>query len=319
MTNNITDRSTEPGDPVSQLLRLRRDVDLGDEWDGTRRDAVLADILASPTAYDPDGGWVRRHRRLVAVGVAGLAAACGVAGGLLLPNGSPGGSDAAAAAALDRLAVVAGTSGRTVGPGQYAYTDTREVQTFSAADVARGSSPRTEHTLRSWTARSGDTWNFQDGGCLRHFPHDDSASPAGGNYDGLNSAALATLPTTPAALAHYIDEHPSGDNRGTRNRFLGVGDLVRSGLATPALRAAAIRVLARTTGLTVDTRSRDALGRDAVEVDYAEGAAVESLFFAPSTSMLLEDQQRENGSVEYRGVTQASRVVESLPDRPACG
>ena len=206
-----------------------------------------------------------------------------------------------------------------VGPGQYAYTDAREVQTFSAADVARGSHAVTTNTFQTWTAPSGDSWEVQ-GACLRRWPHDNTVTPAGGNYAGLNSKQYATLPTAPGALAEYLDKHSSGDNRGTLNRFVSVGDLVGNPLATPKLRAAAIRVLAHTDGITVEQRSRDALGRDTIEVDYTYtgGATVSSLFFAPNTSALLETQSRVNGSVDYRSVVRASRVDDSLPHRRAC-
>lgn len=306
-----------PGDPVRLLTRLRQDSHLDEEWDVTRRDAVLAGILAAQPAWTRES-WVSRHRRPV---LAGALAACAavVAAGLVLPGGSAGGPGAAAAATLDRLAVTAGTSGSEVGPDQYAYTDSREVQTFSAADVARGSHAITMHTVRTWTARSGDSWKLQ-GACLRRWPHDNTATPAGGNYAGLNSEQYATLPTAPGALARYLDEHPSGDNRGTLNRFVSVGDLVGDPLATPKLRAAAIRVLAHTDGITVEQRSRDALGRDAIEVDYTYtgGATVSSLFFAPNTSTLLETQSRVHGNVDYRSVVRASRVADSLPHRRTC-
>lgn len=312
-----------PGDPVRVLSALCPVTNLDVEWDAVRRDAVLAGILEAGPA-PVRGSWASRHRRPVAAGVlaAGVlaAGAAAVVATLVLPGGSPGGPDAAAAATLDRLAVVAGTSGRTVGPGQYAYHDGREAQRFSAADVVGGSHAVTRHRVRTWTARDGDSWQLQ-GRCLRHWPDDGSATPAGGNYDGLDAARYATLPSTPDALAGYLDAHPSGDNRGTLNRFVSVSDLVGSGLTTPKLRAAAIRVLAQSDGITVEPSARDALGRDAIEVDYTYvgGATVSSLFFAPRTSALLESESRVDGRVDYRDVVRASRVVDSLPDRPACG
>jgi hypothetical protein len=306
-----------PSDPVRLLTRLRPDSHLDDEWDATRRDAVLAGILDAQPEWTRVG-WVSRHRRLV---LAGAVAACAavVAAGLVLPDGSPGGPDAAAAATLNRLAVTAGTSGSEVGPGQYAYTDSREVQRFSAADVAHGTPAITSHAFRTWTAPSGDSWQLQ-GGCLQRFPHDSTATAAGGNYGGLTSEQYAKLPTAPGALATYLDEHPSGDNRGALNRFVSVGDLVGDPLTGAKLRAAAIRVLAHTSGITVEQRSRDALGRDAIEVDYtySMGPTVSALFFAPNTSALLETQSRVHGSVDYRSVVRASRIVDSLPHQRTC-
>ena len=315
--SRIDEEPSGPGDPVCLLTRLRPDSHLDEEWGATRRDAVLAHILDAQPARTSKS-WVSRHRRPV---LAGAVAACAAvaAAGLVLPGGTPGGPDAAAAATLDRLAITAGTSGEVVGPGQYAYTDSSQVQKFSAANVARGSRATTTNTFQTWTAPSGDSWQVQ-GACLRHRPHDNTATPAGGNYAGLNSKQYATLPTTPGALAEYLDKHPSGDNRGTLNRFVSVGDLVGNPLTTPKLRAAAIRVLAHTDGITVEQRSHDALGRDTIKVDYTYtgGATVSSLFFASSTSALLETRSRVNGSVDYRSLVRASRVDDSLPHRRTC-
>jgi hypothetical protein len=175
---------------------------------------------------------------------------------------------------------------------------------------------RTFSLRSSWWRGDGQTWVLQpvEGAprCLDHF--DNTGDAAQGAYQDLPATDLAALPTDPQALAAYVDAHPSGDNRGKANRMVVAADLLRSGLAKPELRAATLRMLGSTPGVSVDYDARDALGRPAVRVDAATENGRTSLFFDPGSSQLDEEQY----GVQTRSVVERSAVVGSLPSLPEC-
>jgi hypothetical protein len=273
---------------------------------------------------------VRARRRLVlGAGVVALAAAA-VLATIVAPQGTPVGPDPAAAAVLNHLANRAlGRGGADVGPQQYAYFQATEEQTVSPSTpvlpgrVRDGNMQR--HTYEQWTAPDGELWFVDDPrqaaeACISHHQPSQGGGPLIGNYEDATAAQLSALPTDPPALRAYLDDHPTGQNRGSRNLFLAISDLVRSGLASANLRAATIRVLADTPDLSVDERARDALGRSAIQVDYPEGSSTETLFFDARTTLVLEDRISDSShALVYQRVFTQSGVVDRLPsDLPAC-
>ena len=317
-------------DPLTLVGALRPDEQTLDaEWDASAQDAALESVFTTSVGIGarPGPGRARLHsglrrRWVVAGGVVTAGAAAAVVVGVVLPTGSPGGPSRAEAAIVHRLAIIAGHRGPAVGPTQYAYISVAEEQTPDPGEgpipgrVRVGNVDRDQ--FEQWTAPGGAIWVRHTatgtGGCL-DAEGPVAGSSADGNYEDLSAAELAVLPTDPHRLAAYLDAHPTGDNRGSRNRFMAVGDLVRTGLASPALRAAALDVLAETDGITVTAAVTDDHGRPAVRVDHAgDHGFTDALFFDPATSSVLEERSTKNGSDwHYAGVVLESSVVDALP------
>lgn len=308
-------------DDVATLVLFRPEADhFDDEWAPADREDTLTAVLASSSpsrskCWQPTA---RRWKHISAL--AACAAAAAVAGGLLLPAGSPAGPDAAAAATLSRLAGIAGSAGRSVGSNQFAYVLEDSEQTMSAGEANTPVLPG-ERRQGDLSLATGEQWTSPDGTQWRTVPLDRGRSCLAGHlyvassdgvvdYEDLSAPELAQLPTDPDQLANYLDTHPGVG--GNRNRFLVIGDLLRSGLASPDLRAAALQVLAQTTGLTVATDSHDAADRPAIRVDYSFGYGTESLFFQASTSRVLEEQTTQDQYL-FRALVRESKIVDSLP------
>ena len=319
-----------PHPDVATLMLFRPEVThFDDEWGPAQRADTLKEIFVAsaparrPVFGRPTGG---RWARLGAM--AACAAAAAVAMGVLLPTGAPGGPDAAAAATLNRLAVTAGRASGSVGPDEFAYVREDSEQTLSPGEATTPALPGETRvgnlwraTGEQWTAPDGTVWRTValagGGSCLAEHVHVPSP-PGVFDYENMSASELSRLPTDTGQLAGYIDTHPSGDNRGTLNRFRVVSDLLRSGLAPAALRAAALRVLARTDGFTVTTGTRDAAGRPAIRVDHSFGHGIESLFFEASTSRVLEEQTTQDQWL-FRAVVRESKAVDSIPSGlPRC-
>jgi hypothetical protein len=284
--------------------------------------ALLQRILDGRSTYaNPPTSHPRRHRRVALASIAGIAAAITATVVLptVLPAGTPGGPDQASATPLDRLADAAGRQHQSVAADQYAYVRTELEGSTTVVTMHHGTIQVSVHGRQleeEWTAPDGQTWVMQSAGrsprCLHHF--DNTGDAAQGDYEDLPATSLEALPTDPQALAAYVDSHPSGDNRGTTNRMVVAVDLLRSGLAKPELRAATLRMLGSTPGISVDYNARDALGRPAVRVDAATDNGLTSLFFDPASSRLNEEQS----GVRTRSVVETSAVVGSLPSLPTC-
>jgi hypothetical protein len=317
----------ETPDVVATLTRYRPGAShFNGEWTPAMRTDVLTDILTSTQPprmkhRGPAGG--RRWGRIGALATGAALAAATAA--VVLPAGSPGGPDQAAAATLEKLVVAARQEGGAVAPNQFAYVQQDSEETLAAGEPVAPGATRVGNLERTsseqWTAPDGTVWLYRalgrDQACLARVPA--SLSPSGVyDYENMPAAELAALPTDPDRLASYLDSHPSGDNRGPENRFLIAGDLLRSGLASPTLRSAALRVLAQTSGIQVTPDSRDGAGRPAIRVDMPFQYGVESLFFDAATSRVLEEQTTQNQYL-FRSVVQESKVVDSVPSTlPAC-
>ncbi len=317
----------ETPDVIATLARYRpADDHFDNEWGSSARIDVLTDILTStqPSRMKhrvPSSG--RRWGRIAAL--AACAAAAAVTVGLVLPAGSPGGPDRAAAATLHELALTAGREGGSVDPGQFAYVRQDSEQTLADGAQVVPAASRVGNLERTsseqWTAPDGTVWLYRalgrDEACLRKYSH--QPSPSGvSTYENMSAAELDALPTDPDQLASYLDSHPSGDLRGVENRFIDAGSLLRTGLASPDLRSTTFRMLAQTSGLQVTADSRDSAGRPAIRVDLPFQYGVESLFFDRATSRVLQEQSAQDQRL-FRSVVQESKVVDSVPNNlPAC-
>jgi len=97
--------------------------------------------------------------------------------------------------------------------------------------------------------------------------------------------------------------------------FVAVGDMLRGGFAPPALRAAALRVLEGTGHVTAQ-RGDDPAGRPAVQVSFVDQHArpgeVQTLYFDPGTSRIVQERMTGPGVTYLRTVT-ASGIVDAVP------
>jgi hypothetical protein len=282
------------------------------------RSQMLDTILATPRAQADDTGRQRqrtpRRRRLLG---GSLAAAAGVAALVIatvaLPANSPGGPGRAGAATLERLAVTA-AGGPSVGPGQFDF-----VWKIGTEDIPGSGSDEGSWNEQYWTAPSGEVWGYSDRGktmqpptapfCIhRQAGHGDE------NFDEPTAAFLATFPTNPDQLRSFLRARVTGSSSKDEAVFVAVGDTLRTGLPSPALRAAAFRVLQRTGHITVTANARDARGRASIRVDFTgRKAGVDSLYFDPTTSRIMEEAESINGHVDFSYVTVRAGVVNSVP------
>jgi hypothetical protein len=111
--------------------------------------------------------------------------------------------------------------------------------------------------------------------------------------------------------------HVTGSTSNDEAVFVGVRDMLHSGLPSPDLRAEAFRVLTGTGHVQVDASANDALGRPAVEVSFVDEHGrpdeVQSLYFDPKTSRIMEDADVIHGSTFYREITLDASIVDSVP------
>ncbi len=129
---------------------------------------------------------------------------------------------------------------------------------------------------------------------------------------------LASLPTDTSALQHYLRTHVSGSTSRDEAVFVAVGDLLRTGIAPRALRAAAIRVLARTRHVALGTTRSDALGRPVIRFDFIDDKGrpdeIQSLLFDPKTAALVgEIDSNAAGKPWFTSTLVSSGVTANVP------
>jgi hypothetical protein len=304
MTNDLDDR----------LAALRPVPHWTDAERAAVLDRVLADRADGPIPF-------RARRRRLVLGVTGLvaAAAAAVAVPLLLPTGSPGGPDPAAARALRHLAhVAAGGPNLHVGPGQYIHLVLTSHQNPTPGQ------PTVDSRYESWTDATGRTWQVRDdrsdwaGAEPTITSHEVwLIEPGRGIGDVLTQRDLEKLPSDPVKLRAYLDEHGEHANSTDERIFLGVGTILRGGMAPPALRSAAIQVLAGLRHVTIGTTTIDADGNPVQEFDFADPATRKgerwAVLFDTRTAQITEERQDFHGKVLYRGDVSRLGVVDSLP------
>ncbi len=321
-------------DPLLAALQaIRPDTQtLEAEWPADDRLDTLMNILGQPGQQGPPRRRLLTARRVsLAAAFAAAAAAVAVVVGVLLPAGTPAGPSAASAATLTRLAAVAVTAhGQTVGPNQYQYTSSTETQTIGTSDE-RGSINYAE-----WQSPDGDSWVSISGGPAAgcHYrPADMPPAPPGStgrsqyqpptasrpDFAAASQQFLDTLPTDTAALAAYLDAHVNYAGPDEQARFAAIKDILTYTIAPPALRAAAIRVLAQTPHITTQQSATDPAGRSTIRVDFHDSRAgagyVDTLYFDGDTAQLLDETQSDNGTVFWQRVVHQQTVTAALPNQ----
>jgi hypothetical protein len=312
-------------DVLNGLVALRPDATTIDRaWTPQQQSDTLAAVLAQgqgPAARDHRLTRPPRHvrRRRLAIGAMILAvAAAAVSLQVVLPRSSPGGATPAAAEALEGLAITAAASDPVdaAGPGQFRHL---VVQTWQAAMPDR-QVPETWQTFESWTASDGRSWRHNYGHESTGHKIDQTLAfaPGGDQTFSASPAFLAGLPTDAGRLRHYLRSHASGSSSRDEAVFVAVGDLLRTGLAPPKLRVAAIRVLERTPHVTIGTTHADALGRSVIRFDFVDNGKrtneIQSLLFDSTTAALAEEiESYGSGQPWFTSTLVRSGVTSSVP------
>jgi hypothetical protein len=311
-------------DVIAELAALRPEAATIERlWPAQQQDDTLAAVLAHD--HRPDRRdhrltrsprQTRRRRGVAGAAILGVAAAV-VSLQVVLPQGGPGGATPAAATALEGLAITAAASDPAdlARPGQFRHLVER---TWQAA-MPEGGMP-IRQTVESWIATDGRSWRRDHGNDnTGHLFDEYLAFPPGGDQTySASPAYLASLPTDTSALQHYLRAHVSGSTSRNEAVFVAVGDLLRTGIAPPALRAAAIRVLARTSHVALGTTRSDALGRPVIRFDFIDNKGrpdeIQSLLFDPKTAALVgEIDSNAAGTPWFTSTLVSSGVTANVP------
>lgn len=289
-------------DVIEQLAAYRpSESDLDFVFPAASREVLLHRSMASARVRVAP---VRGRRNMRGMGIAaavGLVTAALITVQAVLPGGTPGGSPRASAAVLELLATKAGAApADIIRPGQFRHL----VET----DVEGGG----KRVLESWTSSDGHIWRRDSQGDNVRYYQFPPAPLFGVGTPTLSPQGLDPITTDPTALNRYLRSRVQGSNTADEAVFVVLGDIIRTGFAPPALRAAAIRVLEMTPHVKA-VATNDAKGKPSVEVTYydpAFGHAPQSLFFDPATSVLLE---QTDGCCAYQGLFSGARVVNTIP------
>jgi hypothetical protein len=291
-------------------------------WPADERAAVLSQVLTAEPTPQRDDRWrlparPSRRRRAVTLGAAaGLAAAACIVVPTLLPAGSPGAADQAAAVqALHRLARVAAVSpADRLGPGQYLHLVDVEHQNALAGQ------PASDSRFEDWIRADGLTWQRRTESTPGGPPHTEVwRLPAGPQFiDGMPARQfLDRLPTDPAALEAYVRANTTGSTSADERVYVTVADIVRRGLAKPGLRAAAIDVLARLGHVQLGDETHDSFGNPVQAFEFVDPHGrpgdIRTVMFDTRTAQITEEREDFNGSLLYTRTVPVFQVVDSVP------
>lgn len=284
------------------------------------RESVLSRVMSHDPA-DSSGAPVApmssRHRRRTAAiaAIAGLAAAAAIAVPALLPSGSPGSPAPASAQALRRLAhVAAGGQVLHIGAGQYLHLVMTGHQNSSPGQ------PSTDVRYEYWTDASGKTWQRRDEIASGDVPdtHEVWVTKPGGEVGQIQTQRdLEQVPVEPVELRAYLDKHSEPASSRDEQTFLGVGTILRGGMAPPALRSAAIEVLAALPHVSIGSTSQDANGNPVQEFVFEDQATRRNerwaLLFDTRTAQITEERNYFHGKVFSRGDVTELGILDALP------
>ncbi len=289
-------------DLMQRLAQARpTDAELDPMWPADRRAEAWDRIRA-----EYDGGLAprrtkRRARWLVAAGSAAALVAC---------TSLLGGSPASARAQLLELAVVAAENGGPViEEGTFLHVKTESVQRNSRIF---GDGATYDTNRESWVRWDGKMWAVDtrpSAGWTDYqvfAPSDELGDPT--------PELVSTLPTEPAELRAYLDEHVQGSSSHEEAVFVAVYDLVQSHFLDSERLAAVLTVLADVDGVATEEVVVD--GRDAVEVTFTEIWGVlkgtQSFTVDKATAQLIASNKVDPGGT-YDSRTVLVEVVDEVP------
>lgn len=307
-----TDRTRDPFD----VLTAARPTDerLDEAWTDTRSEAALRVIAGRLDAEQTAGTGVvplapprlrgLTRRRWLAVGAVAAAAAFASAVGVLAPDAA-----LPRATAVEQLAARAASAPVTVaGPGQFVH-----VVSTTTQERRDDQTPQVDETSESWVDATGTIWRRDVS----------RTAPVGTTYYkfepvaldddpfwGKNAADYAQWPTDPVELRAFLSAHlsnhaPGKTIDGSQPIFENVSDRLGSGLTSPQLNAALIRVIGSLPEVSVADVSY--AGHDAVRLEY-RGMYVDALYFDKETAAYLGET---SPGAETRILTQD--VVDQVP------
>lgn len=301
---------TTTHDPITTLADHRPTEST---WSPADRAATLANLhsaiathpSASPTTARPASA---RRLRLAVVGVA--AAAALVVGAPLI-----GDRVVPSASAVEHLASAARNADRVVIPaGKYLHLLTVE----NPDGPLPGSGPALQaeypRALESWTDSQGQIWRRDSapGGSVRYFHF---SVPSQDSVNTPSPAFAATFPTQPGQLEAFLRSRVSGSSSQNEALFVAIGDMMRLGYVPPAVRGAALEVLADLPEVTATTTTLD--GVDVTRVDFSDqsirGDLTFSLYFDSATAALVKEVMADKGVTSFMSVVKSSDLVGGVP------
>ncbi|WAX57970.1 CU044_5270 family protein [Jatrophihabitans cynanchi] len=301
-----------------RLADLRRQP----HWPAAERTVILEQVLSTdPTPDRADirltsSRTPRRRRAAVLVTAAGLAAAACIAVPAVLPAGTPGSADQAAAVqALHQLAHIAAVSpSDQLGPHQYLHLVDVEHQ------QALADQPAVESRFEDWIRADGQTWQrrIERSGSGPNQEEVWLLPPGPQAIDGMTAPQyLDRLPTDPAALEAYVRAHSVGSTSADERVFVAVSDIVRRGLAKPNLRSAAIDVLAHLGHVRLGDVTRDSLGNPVQSFEFVDPSGrpgdIQVLMFDTRTAQITEERDYFHGKLHFTRTVPVFEVVSSVP------
>ncbi|MCZ2803572.1 CU044_5270 family protein [Modestobacter sp. VKM Ac-2983] len=241
--------------------------------------AVLAIAVIALMTFSPGGGgqtaYAATPDQLTVLGDDAFAAA-----GLS--------ASASAPELLRTIAERAAGAPDDTGQGMYARIRTESWNLFTRIDGERVSSEVVPQTLTSWTAPDGSGKSVT----ALAFPggKTDITTVEGGAGSRALMWPLGSLSSDPVTLADQLGaEHPASN--GPAERLVAVADLTREQPIKPPVRAAVLRYLAETPGLSTTGMVTDRAGRTglAVHVDSSMGGLPErrTVIIDPSDGRVL--------------------------------
>lgn len=281
------------------LTRTRPTTEgIASEWTPDAQQRVLADVLARP----------RRTRRRWPLAVAASVIAALM---LALPVSFPGWfARSAAADELDGLA--RSTAGQPLlewRDGQYLRATSTSTQTGAMEPGSEGGRCLQVASYDDYLAADGWQWSDRlvNGQVQRYL------WPPSWGWHRPDYAAR--MPPEPHLLDAFLRARALGSTSQDEAVFVAVGDMLRAHAAPPAVRAAAIGVLALNPKVT-SKRTDDPAGRPAIKVTFTdEGARPgvrQVLFLEPDTGTLLAEERTWDGG-SYRSITTRHSIVDELP------
>lgn len=297
--------------------------------DPVRRITIPAgDPMAARRLHDQLVAKDRRGWRygVPATGVVAAAGAAAAAVLLISPASSPVTPASAAAAALTRAGIAAADEPTlTLGPGQYLYSETKQLSLFTAATAVPAGSAQvpaitqmTPETEQQWQAADGSGRQLitYDGPSQFATPASEQAwiqagkpaivPPSSGQSSSTFSGApdpppnYSNLPTDPAALLNAIETGTTGLPQADVNRLapsdptavfdMAVQILSQPGTgSTAALRAALYQIIAGLPGIELLGQATDHSGRSGTQIAGPADAGTRiEIIIDPTNGALLE-------------------------------
>jgi hypothetical protein len=244
-----------------------------------------------------------RRRFRLSLGVAAAAAIAGTAVvvALVAPRGGVVRPERAAAALLQRAAVAA-DSARAPRPGEYWYVHSREIR----LGIAFGQTAHPLEIVNARRARDRQVWSgrgvpgrlveraigpieFLTAQARERWVRAGRPHQLDARIDSpLPADPLSTLPTDVGALRRVI---AARDGTGSPDEVLtAIGDLLREQPVPPRVRASLFRIAAGIPGIRLIGRTRDGIGRPALDVALAAHGERTELLFDPRTAALLGER-----------------------------